>query len=277
MAVARHAGWFGALVLAALVALVPAQAADAAGKVPKPPRKPTGGTPELNWSEVGSTRYDACVKDALNKPSLGFERAIAWRDEGGGSPARHCVAVALYALGDYAEAAKRLEELAQEAAPLTKALRRALLGQAGEAWMAENDYARAKAVFDAALRLAPDDVDLLLQRSLALAWAENYFEALDDLNRIIELEPDHADALAFRATAYRYVGSLELAADDVERALKVVPDHLGALLERGILVQLKGDATSARADWMKVIGLAPESPAADAARGNLERLDVRTE
>lgn len=250
---------------------VPVAAAEK--KPPIPPAKP----PELSWSGVSSAQYDACITAALDDPKEGFNRAIEWRDTGGGAPAKHCVAVSLYALGEYGEAATRLEALVNEGKTLPKSLRVALLGQAGEAWMAFDQYARAKAVFSAALKLSPNDVGLLMQRSLAQAWAEEYFEAIDDLNRIIELKPGHADALAFRATAYRYVGSHELAADDVERALKAHPNHLGALLERGILKRLKGNKKAARADWMSVIRLSPDSPAAEAARSNLEKLDVKVE
>jgi tetratricopeptide (TPR) repeat protein len=229
------------------------------------------------WSGVGIEQYNACTELALRDPELGFERAIAWRDMGGGAPARHCVTVALYALGQFAEAAKRLEELAAEGDTLPLPLRTALLGQAGEAWMAARDYERAHAALSAALKITPDDVTLLIERSLAAAGAASYFDALDDLNRAIDLAPDNADALAYRAAAFRYLDSLDLANDDVERALQVNPSHLGALLERGNLRRVQGDAAGARKDWLKVISLAPESASADAARLNLEVLDVKTQ
>jgi len=268
------ASLFG-LLLALLFAL--GQPADAASKKTK--KKPPASTAptDLAWSGVGSAQYDTCIKAALGDPKSGFERAIEWRDTGGGAPAKHCVAVALYALGEYGEAATRLEALVNEGGGLQKSLRIALLGQAGEAWMADDQYDRAKAVLSAAIKLSPDDLGLLLQRSLAEAWSHEYFEAIDDLNRVIELKPDHVDALAYRATAYRYVGSLELASDDVERALKVKPDHPGALLERGIIRRLSSNDKGAREDWMKVIRLSPESAAADAARTNLEKLDVKAD
>ena len=87
--------------------------------------------------------------------------------------------------------------------------------------------------------------------------------------------PHHIDALVFRASAYRYLDSLELAADDVNRALAMNPDHVAAYLERGNVRRLKGDLTGARQDWLAVLQRAPRSPAAEAARYNLERLDVK--
>jgi len=46
-------------------------------------------------------------------------------------------------------------------------------------------------------------------------------------------------------------------------------------LERGILRRLKGDDAGARADWLMVLSLAPDGPASDAARTNLEKMDVK--
>ncbi|MSO74376.1 MAG: hypothetical protein EXQ99_04375 [Alphaproteobacteria bacterium] len=107
------------------------------------------------------------------------------------------------------------------------------------------------------------------------AAAGSYFDAIDDLNRIIELTPDDADALVYRATAYRYLDAPSLAEDDIERALASAPYHLGASLERGNLRRLRDDQAGAHADWLKVITLAPESEAADAARKNIEALDIK--
>ena len=81
----------------------------------------------------------------------------------------------------------------------------------------------------------------------------------------------------FRASAYRYLDSLELASDDVNRALSLKPDHVAAYLERGIIRRLSRDPDGAREDWLHAINLAPKSPAAEAARRNLERLDIKAE
>jgi regulator of sirC expression with transglutaminase-like and TPR domain len=79
-----------------------------------------------------------------------------------------------------------------------------------------------------------------------------------------------------RASAYRLVENAELAMADVERALALQPGHPGALLERGNLRRLIGDDDGARADWIKLLQTDPESIPADAARANLEKLDVKT-
>ncbi len=224
---------------------------------------------------VQGREYDQCIELAMREPEVGFERAMAWRDLGGGIAARHCVAVALYGLGHFGESALRLERLVQENADA--GLRISLLGQAGNAWLMAGEIERANAALTAGLELAPNNIDLLIDRSLVLAAAENYWETVDDLNRALDIDPDNSDALIFRASAYRYLDSLDLAADDVNRALEMDGDHVAAFLERGNIRRLRGDDAGAREDWLQVTKLAPDSPAADAARRNLEKLDIKPE
>ena len=211
----------------------------------------------------------------MREPEAGFERAIAWRDLGGGIASRHCVAVALYGLGQFRDSALRLERLVQE--NVNPDLQVSLLSQAGNAWLMADELERAHAALSAGLELAPFNLDLLIDRSLVFAAAKNYWETVDDLNRALDVDPDNADALVFRASAYRYLDSLELAADDVNRALELRPEHVAAYLERGNLRRHSEDPAGAREDWLHAIKLAPNSPAAEAARRNLEKLDIKAE
>jgi tetratricopeptide (TPR) repeat protein len=218
--------------------------------------------------------YAACMALARSEPNAAFESALAWQDRGGGPAARHCAAVALIGLGQHREAAARLEALAEGLAP---ELRIGVLGHAGQAWLLAGEIDRAYAVQSAALGLAPHDPALLVDRGVTLAEAGRYWEAIDDLDRALELDPRRVEALVFRASAYRRVDALELAADDLERALARRPDHPEALLERGIVRRLSGDEAGARRDWLEVLRLAAGTPAADTARENLERMDVKVE
>ncbi len=222
-------------------------------------------------------KYAACMALVNRDPETAFETAMGWRDDGGGAPARHCVALALLGLGQSAEAAKRLESLAQQMGAANPPLRAGVLGQAGLAWLVAGDAERADAVLGAALEIDPDNPDLWIDRAQALAARSAYWDAIDNLGRAIDLAPDRAEAHAFRASAYRLVGSLDLAADDIERALALAPRDPGALLERGNIRRLKGDAAGARSDWLQVLFEAPGTPAADSAQANLERLDVKVE
>jgi tetratricopeptide (TPR) repeat protein len=211
------------------------------------------------------------------EPEEAFEKASAWAALDGGSAAKHCAAIALLGIGQYGESAHRLETLAGELQGPDSKLRAGVLAQAGQAWLLAGDATRAYATQSAALKLEPDNVELLIDRAVTLASADNYWEAIDDLNAAQELAPRRADVLIFRASAYRFVDANELALDDVTRGLKLDPDNPEGLLERGILRRLAGDAAGARADWLKVVTVAEGSPAAEAAQANLEALDVKAE
>lgn len=221
----------------------------------------------------GEESYRACMALARSNPTDGEERARGLIALRGGAPARHCLASALLGLGRYADAAEAFVEVAIETRDPD--LRVEALGQAGNVWVLAGDLPRAVAAFGQAIKLRSDDADLFIDRAIALAAGANYFEAIDDLNRAIELDPRRAEAYVFRATAYRYVDAPDLALQDAEAALALKPGLLEALVERGILRRLAGNAAGARADWISVLQRSPESPAADAARDNLAKLDLR--
>lgn len=249
----RRIGLFGA-VLAHLLA-----AAGAAGA-----------------EEVDHPRsYPVCMAAARTDPEKAFDAAQQWLNVGGGDAARHCEAVALMGMKRYAQAADRFENLAQSThvEPDTKGT---LLGQAGQAWLLAGNAERARSVLNKALMLDPDDVDLYVDYSQALAALGNYAGAAAELDKALVRDPLNADALVFRASARRLLEETALAREDVERALNLDPGHLEGLLERGILRRLAGDAAGARQDWMWIIHLAPNSEAAESARANLERLDVKS-
>jgi tetratricopeptide (TPR) repeat protein len=229
----------------------------------------------LAQSVVQEREYDQCIETAMRQPDIGYERALAWRDLGGGIAARHCVAVALYGLGHFSEAAQRLERLVQENEEA--GLRVSLLSQAGNAWLMAGELERASATLSAGLVVAPKNIDLLIDRSLVFATKKKYWESVDDLNRALDIDPNNIDALIFRASAYRYLESLDLAADDANRVLELHDDHIAAYLERGNIRRLRGDDDGAREDWLQVLKRAPDSPAAGAARRNLEKMEIRAE
>jgi tetratricopeptide (TPR) repeat protein len=259
-----------ALLAAALIAALAAAPADAASKAAK---KPTSGGSDLKFSNA--QEYTACMALARRQPGDGFESALAWQARGGGEAAEHCAAVALIEAGEVPEGAKRMEALGTKMAPGQPALAAEILAQAGQAWLIAGDNKRAYAVQTAALKLAPTDVDLLVDRAVTLGNAKNYWEAIDDLNRAHELAPNRADVLAYRGSAYRFVDSPELAIQDLDEAIKLDDRNAEAFLERGILRRLANDNDGARRDWLRVVTLAPGTPAADAAQKDLEMLDLK--
>lgn len=219
-----------------------------------------------------AAKYAQCMSLAETRPKDAWELAGQWVGLAGGDPARHCQAVALIGLGEYPEAAQRLETLA-EISRAEAALRAGMLAQAAQAWTLAGNLDRAYAVQTAALDLLPGDPALLIDRALTLVEAGDVRAAIDDLTTALNVRPNDAGALALRASAFRIVGDPRTAEADLKRALDIDPSHPAALLEQGILARQAGNASTARTAWLRLIDSAPDSPEAETARIHLQTMD----
>jgi tetratricopeptide (TPR) repeat protein len=222
---------------------------------------------------VEAEHYTRCMEAARERPQAAFDEANAWRIAGGGHPAEHCADVALIGLGRYAEAAGKLEALADTMSKGPVELRAQVLDQAGQAWLLAGEPARAATVLSTALALTPDDPDLLIDRAEALAGEKDYGKAIADLDAALKLDPKRVDALVFRASAHRSLEQYDQARRDIDAALRLAPDQPDALLERGNIRGITGDQAGAREDWQRVAQVAPNSAADGAAKANLAKLD----
>lgn len=227
-----------------------------------------------------AAQYRACLAKTETNADAAYDDALIWRDRGGGVPAQHCAAVALAALGKYAEAATRLAALAE--IPGGRAMAPALLAQAGNAWLMGDFPSNAVSVLNAALSAGPDrlapmeEADLRIDRGRAYAALQRWAEAEADLSRALSLDPERAAAYLFRAAARRMQNRLDLALEDLQLAVALDAKDPSVLLERGNVYRLMEKPELARADWLAAIALAPDSKAAEAARVNLERLALKT-
>jgi tetratricopeptide (TPR) repeat protein len=232
----------------------------------------SGTAAAADWASDAD--YRKCIEAVRGDPKEGHRFAVAWRANGAGAAGDHCLALAMVGLGYYQEAAQRLEDLAARLGNGDAALAAGLHGEAAQAWSLAAKPERARLAQSAALKLRPDDVELLIDRSIAEVALGAFWEAVDDLSRAIDLAPKRPDVLTLRASAYRRLETLDLAEDDIARALALEPGNLDALLERGIVRRIKGDAAGARRDWLAVVRAGGDSPAADAARVQLQQLDL---
>jgi tetratricopeptide (TPR) repeat protein len=216
-------------------------------------------------------RYEQCLAMLANDPRGAADFAAGWTD--GGEGAAHCHAMAEVALGDVQSGAENLERLAAgSAAP--PAARAQVYEQAVQAWLMAADAGHAFGAATAALALAPDDEDLLVDRAVAAAGLNRFDSAQADLTHALDIDPGRTEAVVLRAAAWRHLGRLDLAEDDVDRAIALDPANAEALLERGILRQRRDDVAGARGDWQRAIELAPDSPTADLAEQNLALLEA---
>ena len=220
------------------------------------------------------TNYSQCVALVQKNPALAEEGARAWQNEDGGAAALHCSALALTALGHYAEAARKLDALAREGAIGNNLDRAALLDQAGNAWLLAGMANNAVQSFSAAISASPNDIDFLADRARAHAMQKDWAGADVDLDAALLKDQNRADLLVLRASARWALGRKTDAATDILRALQLYPDYPAALVERGRMKYEAGDKMGARADWKKAAS--GTGAAADAARRNLAALDAES-
>ncbi len=218
-----------------------------------------------------SAEYDACMVLADRAPTEALASAQSWEEVGGGNPARHCAAIALFNLRNYEEAAARLEALAVEIGGVDRPLTAGLHDQAGRAWLLAGEPVAAQAALGAAIALAPEDAELYIARSYAHAARQDYGSALADLTRAEELAPGLAEIHLLKAAALRFSGNAPAALLEADRAVASAPANPDVFLERGNIRWLLEDIDGARNDWTQVLSLAPDSSAAQSARRNLTR------
>ena len=239
------------------------------------------GLAALAWSAAGAyagetaeaARYAACMERARTTPAAGLAQAEAWLTEAETVAGRHCRAAALIGLGREEEAVAALDALGRRLEESDPALAADLYHQAAMVWFEAGRLEAASALQDRALELAPESVELLIDRALVQAAGKDYAAALQSLERARALAPARTDVLVLIASAQRRLGHADLAQESLESALAIEPDNGAALLERGILRRLGDDDEGARADWERVRGLAPDSPEAATAAANLKLLD----
>jgi len=238
-------------------------------------------------------RYGKCMDIAVQAPDKAINLALVWQNEGGGVPARHCEALGLFHLQEYGEAAARLEKIAQDMRvgrdmPVRRGKRIVasaemladMYNQTANAWLLANELTRAETAVDTALSLtesgSPQEMDLLVDRARIAAADEDFELALDDLERVQQLDPGRKDILVLLAAAARGTENYAKALIALDNYQAVYSNRTAGYLERGNLLDALGQKKEARQSWLKLLQITDIGPDADAARANLERLDVDT-
>lgn len=216
--------------------------------------------------------YRACIDKIAKTPDVALTDAQAWRARGGGTQADHCAALALFALKDYVSAAQRFEAVARAPAD-PAAVRAGHFGEAGNAWLLARQGAKAEAALSAGLRLAPANVELLVDRARARAMLKNWAGAEADLTAALA-RGKRSDIYLLRATAWRALNRMTDARRDIDWAIYLDPRNAQAYVERGSLKLIVGDKQGARRDWLQVLLIAPNGPAADEVRRRIEDLEI---
>jgi tetratricopeptide (TPR) repeat protein len=218
-------------------------------------------------------RLASCVELTRTAPERAVETANAWIADGGRLDARHCLGLAYVELGRWRAAATAYEQAAREAQATQSTRAEAFWVQAGNAWLAADEGARAIQAFDSALA-APGLSDELrgevhLDRARAQVAMQNPAAARTDLDRAIALVPDDPMAWYLSAALYARQDNLTLAARDIARARELGRDSPDILLLAGTIAGLQGNGAEAERLYRQVAAAAPQTDAGRAAAAAL--------
>ena len=255
------------MILALLLA-----AAQPAAATPPPPTTP----PAVPLTDE-ARRFNACVRIVDADAEKGIEQANAWRVNGGGFEARHCLGLAYAAQARWLPAATTFEQAARDAEAAKDDRAANLWVQAGNARLAAGEHQAARGAFDAALAsgaLSGDKAgEAHLDRARAAFALKDVPGARGDLDKALALVPADPLAWLLSATLARMTGHLDRAKTDIAEAVKRAPDDASVALEAGNIALLDGNPDLARAAWQGGIAAQPQSNAAKSAAVALKALD----
>ncbi len=189
--------------------------------------------PVASAQQSESARLQACMQKIDANPREAYDEGLAWIGVGARPAARQCTALALIALGQEAEGASRLEQLANDKDAGSLEQRAVYLSQAGNAWLLAKMPDAAILTLTNAMKLRPTDGELRKDRARAYVMLGKWEEAGNDLDVAIEYSAGDAEALRLRAYSLYKMDRLPDAWGDVEKALRQSPQDTQTALLRG--------------------------------------------
>ena len=216
-----------------------------------------------------SAQAKTCIDQVRADPARALTAADDWRKKGGGLDASQCGALALAALERWSEAATAFETTALEADRLHDLRAADYRVQAGNAWLAGGDAAKARRDFDAALAmntLSPKlRGEVHLDRARAAVAAGDAAAARADIDKALTLVPGDPFAWYLSAALARRQNDLPRAKADIAKALGLSPQEPALLLEAGNIAGSGGDADAARAFYERAAKADPSGETGKAA------------
>lgn len=120
----------------------------------------------------------------------------------------------------------------------------------------ENDAAVADC--SEALKLTPDDPEILNNRGVAYLSLRKYDEGLADFSAALKLRPDYPEAMANRGRAYLEKKDFQLAVDELTKAIALKADLAEAFGNRGQAYEGLAEADKALDDYAEAIRLSQD-------------------
>ena len=234
--------------------------------------------PLLALLQAAPTADDRCAALLRQQPAAALAEVERWRIGGGGFHAQRCAGMVEAGRERWAEAAGRFDAAARAAEVAHDAAVADLWAQAGNAWLAAGQPARARTALDAALTAGTLTGQALgeaqVDHARAAVGAGDLDGARGDLDHA--LTNAAADPLAWllSATLARRQNDTRRARTDIAEALKRSPDDASVQLEAGNIAALAGDEAGARAGWAEAARLRPAGAQGQAALTALRQFDA---
>ncbi|HOY78652.1 MAG TPA: hypothetical protein PLN33_12640 [Hyphomonadaceae bacterium] len=185
------------------------------------------------FAQTEQERLEQCVNQIDKDAEVAYQDGLTWMAKGNRPAARHCTALALIALGQEAEGAARLEELANAPDAGSLEERGIYLAQSGNAWLLADMPDAAIVTLTNALKLLPDDGELYKDRARANLRLSKWQEAGFDLDAAIQRSAGNAEAYRLRGYVLMKLNRLTDAWKDVETAMRLAPKDIDVLVLRG--------------------------------------------
>jgi len=226
--------------------------------------------------ETDEGRAAECQRAVRRNPQAALDAANRWRASGGRLHARQCIGLAYVALEQWPLAAATFEQAAQEAERNGDARTSDFWVQAGNAWLAGGERARALTAFDIALRsthlTGALRGEVHLDKARVLVAENRLADARAELDRALALVAADAMAWYLSAALARRQKDLPRARADIARARQLARDNPDVLLLAGTIAGEAGDMAEAERIYRQVAEGAPNTPAGRAARESLATL-----
>lgn len=178
-------------------------------------------------------KLQACYDRIDRDPEGAYQDGLTWLSLGNRPAARHCTALALIALGQEAEGAARLEQLANAPDAGGIDARGVYLAQSGNAWLLAGMPDEAIVTLTNAMKLRPSDGELYKDRARAHVLKKQWTDASKDLDTAIIMSAGDAEAYRMRGMARLKLNRLAEAWADVDAAMKLAPTDVKVLVLRG--------------------------------------------
>ncbi len=228
--------------------------------------------------DIRTDRLQRCIALVQTDPAAARAEAGRWRIAGGRFAARQCAGLAFAAEKSWPSAAGEFEGAAREAQLAKNAQAATYWAQAGNAWLAAAQPAKARSALDSALTAGTLTGlplgEAQLDHARALVATGDLESARTDIDLALTNAADDPLAWLLSATLARREGNPARAKKDIGEALRRSADDASVQLEAGNIAALAGDEDGARAAWGQAARLAPDTPVGRSAVTALRQFDT---